>query len=411
MKGPSEENAAAEPTRAVGLPAAAADAATLPPPANRASLAAESLPSFSISESGVVAGGLPAAFGRYQLRQLLGKGGMGTVYLAHDPQLDRQVALKIPSLAGAANPELTERFLREARAAATLVHPNICPVFDVGQCGGVFYLTMCYIEGTSLAAVLRSRGPYPAAEAATVVQQLALAMQEAHDQGIIHRDLKPANIMIDRRGAPIIMDFGLARRVVAGGTADRLTHSGVLIGTPAYMSPEQVDGDLNAMGAGCDIYSLGVILYELLTGRLPFEGSFGTLIAQIVSDPPPPPSALRPDLDPALEAVCLRALAKNPADRYPSMKDFAAALDQWRRGAAPAPPAGAAASNMRPQRRSEENRTEQIFADVTPEIAPFRPLEEPVLTNGDRRGLRPRWFWWIGALIVALVLLVAFLHR
>ncbi|HEV3255858.1 MAG TPA: serine/threonine-protein kinase, partial [Gemmataceae bacterium] len=276
---------------------------------------------------------LPARFGRYRLEKELGKGGMGAVYLAYDTQLDRHVALKVPTF-GQDEGGRRERFFQEARAAATLNHPNLCPVFDIGELDGVCYLTMAYIDGKPLSDYIRADRPFLPATAAVLVRVLAKALQEAHDHGIIHRDLKPSNILINRKKAPIITDFGLARR--ASSQDERLTHSGELMGTPAYMPPEQVNGDVAAMGPGCDIYSLGVILYELLANRRPFQGAVGMLMAKIVMDPPPPPSQFRPELDPALEAICLRALAKRPEDRYPSMRAFAEALEAWLAGKASA---------------------------------------------------------------------------
>jgi serine/threonine protein kinase len=203
----------------------------------------------------------------------------------------------------------------EARAAATLHHPNICPVHEVGVHDGVPYLTMDFVEGQPLADLLAGGKPVPQRQAAALVRKLALALQEAHAKGVVHRDLKPSNVMINQRKEPVIMDFGLARRDSAGEA--RLTKVGAILGTPAYMSPEQVCGDVNAIGPGCDVYALGVILYELLAGRLPFEGPAMAVLAQILTQPPEPPSAHRPDLDPRLEVICLKALAKQPQDRYP----------------------------------------------------------------------------------------------
>jgi outer membrane protein assembly factor BamB len=267
---------------------------------------------------------VPERIGRYQILKKLGQGGMGAVYLAHDTQLDRRVALKLPYFGPNDGSAVLERFHREARAAAALHHPNLCPVYDVGQWEGVHYLTMAFIEGQPLAELLRGGKGLPARQAATLVRKLALALQEAHARGVIHRDLKPANIMIDPHGEPVVMDFGLAQR--ASLQDARLTKPGTVLGTPAYMAPEQVQGDSAAIGRACDIYSLGVILYELLTGRLPFEGPTAAVLAQILYTEPQPPSTHLPDLDRRLEAVCLRAMAKQPAERYPSMKAFAAAL-------------------------------------------------------------------------------------
>ena len=269
----------------------------------------------------------PADFGRYRLLKLLGKGGMGRVYLAHDTMLDRAVALKIPHLSG--GPTVLTRFYTEARAAAALHHPNICPIHEVGQVEGFPYLTMAFIEGKSLGELARLR-PLQPRQSVTLVRKLALALDEAHKLGIIHRDLKPANIMIDRRGEPVIMDFGLARRARTGDA--RVTQEGSTMGTPAYMPPEQVQGELDVMGPRSDVYSLGVILYELLTGQLPFNGDVMAILAQVLLEEPPPPSRFRPDLDPQLETICLKAMAKKINKRHSSMAELAAALLHYLRG-------------------------------------------------------------------------------
>jgi serine/threonine protein kinase len=257
---------------------------------------------------------------------------MGAVYLAHDPQLDRLVALKIPRLLEDDPLVWRVRFLSEARTAATLHHPNICPVFEVGEADSRPYLTMAYIEGETLAARLRRAGPPPIPEALALVRAVARAMAEAHDRGIVHRDLKPANIIIDRRGQPVVMDFGLALRATA--TDDlRLTLSGVAMGTPAYMPPEQAGGDHDAIGPPADVYALGIILYELVTGRVPFQGkTFGKLLAQIERDPPPVPSALNPAIDAALEAILLKTLGKAPEQRFATAGALADALDACAQG-------------------------------------------------------------------------------
>lgn len=275
---------------------------------------------------------LPRGFGRYELRALLGRGGMGAVYQAYDPELDRLVALKIPKALGNEIDDWRERFKVEARAAATIQHPNICPVYEVGESNGQPYLTMPLIEGETLASRLRRLGRMPIDEALSLVSLIARSMSEAHQRGIVHRDLKPANIMIDRRGQPIIMDFGLAYRTV--GTSDlKVTLSGVALGTPEYMPPEQAGGDHEAIGPSSDVYSLGVVLNELVTGRVPFLGkSFGKLVAQIERDPPPSPSQLNPEVNSALESVILKSLEKQPSDRFSSAIAFANALDAVQRG-------------------------------------------------------------------------------
>lgn len=293
------------------------------------------LPSSSTATGGQagppVAESLPRAFGRYTLQKLLGKGGMGRVYLAHDPQLDRLVALKMPIPVDAVE-GWRERFLTEARAAATLTHPNVCPVYDVGEVDAQPYLTMAFIEGETLAAKLARDGPMSPAKAVRLVETVARAMHEAHRRGIIHRDLKPANLMLDAAGRPVIMDFGLAIRSTNADDL-RLTLTGVALGTPAYMPPEQAGGDTDSIGAPADVYALGVILFELVTGRTPFQAkTFGKLLAQIERDPPPPPSSLNPNVDSALEAIILTALAKAPADRFASAAEFADALERHQQG-------------------------------------------------------------------------------
>jgi formylglycine-generating enzyme required for sulfatase activity len=277
----------------------------------------------------MAAASLPEQFGRYRILKKLGQGGMGSVFLAYDTQLLRKVGLKVPHLEPG-DPTVLQRFYREARAAATLHHPNICPVHDVGEHEGIPYLTMAFIEGRTLAARLQDGEPLPQREAAEIVRKLALALHEAHAKSVIHRDLKPANVMIDHRGEPVVMDFGLAR----SRDSTRLTQRGSFMGTPAYMPPEQVRGETDAMGPGCDIYSLGVVLYELLTGRLPFEGPLEVVVAKILTQSPPPPSAYRPDLHPGLEAVCLRAMQKEIAARYTRMGEMAKALGTYLRPAA-----------------------------------------------------------------------------
>jgi serine/threonine protein kinase len=283
------------------------------------------------------AAGVPEQFGRYRILRKLGQGAMGSVYLAEDTHLQRQVALKVPQLSVADSPEALERFEREARAVAALHHPNICPVYDAGVIAAIPYLTMAYLKGQPLSELIAAGQPWPQRQAAALVRQLALALAEAHEHGVIHRDLKPANIMIKEHGDPVIMDFGLARRLDA---ADKpLTAPGMIVGTPAYMSPEQVSATPEAVGPRCDVYSLGVILYELLTGQLPFRGPVHEVLVQIQAQPPRPPSVLRPDLDPRLEAVCLKALAKSPAERQPTMSEVAAALAAYLEAAVPPTPA------------------------------------------------------------------------
>ena len=275
-------------------------------------------------ESGATdSGQLPSQFGRYRVLKPLGSGAMGTVYLAEDTQLERKVALKTPSFEKDEAGELLERFYREARSAATLRHSNICPVHDVGEIDGRHYISMAYIEGRPLSAYIRPDNLQSERQILLIIRKLALALQEAHEHGIVHRDLKPGNIMIDPKGEPIIMDFGLARRLQQKEGEARLTQSGMLVGSPAYMSPEQVEGEPDRIGPASDQYSLGVILYEMLTGQLPFRGSITAVIGQILTKQATPPGELRPGLDPRIATVCGKMMAKQEEQRFHSTKEIA----------------------------------------------------------------------------------------
>jgi serine/threonine protein kinase len=275
-------------------------------------------------------------FGRYQIVRLLGRGAMGAVYLAYDAQLQRHVALKTPFLGG--NPRTVERFFREARAAAQLRSPYICPVYDVGQLGDIHYLSMAFIDGQLLSRAIEERRLGDERAIAGLTQKIARGLQKAHEQGIIHRDLKPDNVIIDADGEPIVTDFGLARRL---DDEVRITMPGYILGTPAYMSPEQVDGDPRKVGPATDVYSLGVVLYEMLTGRPPFQGSLTAILRQVADAEPPRPSSVNPALGGAspLERVCLKMMAKAPAARYAGMAEVVEALEEaFPRERPPAPP-------------------------------------------------------------------------
>ncbi|HAH44027.1 MAG TPA: hypothetical protein DCM07_04090, partial [Planctomycetaceae bacterium] len=269
------------------------------------------------------------SFGRYAIQKVLGQGAMGAVYLAKDTQLDRDVALKIPKFGdgnGVDEEELLARFYREARAAATLRSPNICPVYDVGEIDGQHYITMAFIEGRPLKDYTKSKKTHSEKQIITTIRKLALGLAEAHEIGVIHRDLKPANIMVDLKGEPVVMDFGLVRRSSSDDV--QVTQSGAIIGTPAYMAPEQVEGDQAAIDQRVDIYALGIIMYELITGEMPFKGNLMALLQQIALNNPTKPSELRPDIDPRLEAICLKMIAGDQAQRYLSMTEVATDLQE-----------------------------------------------------------------------------------
>ena len=253
---------------------------------------------------------------------------MGSVYLAEDPELRRHVALKIPKFHDDQDTAARERFYREARAAATISHPNICQVYDIGEQDGTPFITMAYVQGKSLSQFASANRQWPERDVAKLVRKIAVALAEAHAKGVVHRDLKPGNIMLDQRHEPIVMDFGLAGGIGQPGE-ETLTHTGMLLGTPAYMSPEQAEADFSRVGPASDVYSLGVICYELLTGRLPFQGPIAAMIVQIVRDEPRRPSELRPSLDERIEAICLKMMAKSPDDRYSTAAEVAAALRQF----------------------------------------------------------------------------------
>ena len=272
---------------------------------------------------------LSGTFGRYQIEKLLGKGGMGAVYLAEDTAMGRKVALKIPRVEEAGDDELIRRLYGEARAAAILHHPGICPVYDAGQIDGQHYLSMARIEGQSLKKLISRENPPPLQSAVTIIEAMARALSHAHAHDVIHRDLKPENVMLNREQQPVIMDFGLARRINQPAST-RLTQTGVTPGTPAYMSPEQTRIGQDQIGPQTDIFSLGIIFYELLTGAHPFPGSTkDEVFAQIRTQEPRPLDQLRPGIDPQLQAICGQMLSRQLDQRYRSMDEVAADLSAW----------------------------------------------------------------------------------
>lgn len=253
---------------------------------------------------------------------------MGAVYLAMDTQLGRRVALKVPKKHRVGGEEARERFLREARAAASLRHPNLCSVFDVGEVDGVPFIALEYVEGRPLSRFVAEERP-TVDRVVELVETIARAMHAAHVGGVVHRDLKPENVMVTPEGQPIVMDFGLARHDESGDL--RATLAGRLMGTPAYMSPEQIEGDPTRIGPVSDQFSLGVMLFEMLTGELPHRaGSIASMLAKIVAEPPPSPRSLTPRIEPTLDAICLRTLAKEPEERFGSMAELAEALRRMR---------------------------------------------------------------------------------
>ena len=282
---------------------------------------------------------LPVTFGRFEVRKHLGKGAMGTVYLAFDPELNKpeisnQVAIKIPLLQTSDDSTLLERFCREAQATGAMNHPNICKLYEVGEIAGTHYISMEYIDGRPLADYIgQDQQPQLPRQVAGIIRKLAQGLAHAHERGFIHRDLKPTNVMIATNGQPKIMDFGLARRF--GVTGDiRLTQSNTIVGSPAYMSPEQARSENDTLTPASDIYSLGTLFFELLTCELPFKGPLAVVLGMVALNRVPKPSSIRPDVDPRLEVLCLKMLEKKIESRPKSMTEVADSLAEWLRPAA-----------------------------------------------------------------------------
>jgi serine/threonine-protein kinase len=273
-------------------------------------------------------------YGDYELCEVIGRGGMGIVYKAHQRSLNRTVALKMILRGELATPEDRTRFRTEAQAAAHLEHPNIVPVYDAGEHEGQAYFSMRFVEGQTLAAVL-ARGPMRPRDAARYLAVISRAVQYAHEHGILHRDLKPSNILIDQKDEPHITDFGLAKRVSGEAAVTGRTATGAIVGTPAYMAPEQVSNRRGTPSRLSDVYSLGIILYEMLTGRPPFQAPtpVDTLLLVLDQDPVRP-RLLNPGVDVDLEMICLKCIQKEPELRYPSAGALAADLEAYLHGEA-----------------------------------------------------------------------------
>jgi eukaryotic-like serine/threonine-protein kinase len=351
---------------------------------------------------------------RYEVLSRIGTGGMGDVYLARDRLLGRKVALKLLHHRFAEDVEFVERFRREASSAASLSHPNVVSIFDRGEWDGTYYIAMEYLPGRTLKAVVREDGPLDPAAAIDVVVQILQAARFAHRRGVIHRDIKPHNVILDEEGRAKVTDFGIAR----AGASD-MTLTGSIMGTAQYLSPEQAQG--HAVSAASDIYAVGIVLYELLTGAVPFDGETAVTIAlKQVSAVPPSPSASgggasgeRPPIPPALDAIVLRALAKDPAERFADADEFIAALESVRRTlpsgggrAAPAPPSGngpggpAAAHTalhtlLPPAGGGKADRSSAAAAYSAASAAGGAP--------GDAAPARRRRLWWaVGAALLVL---------
>src|SRR6184192_270634 len=266
--------------------------------------------------------------GRYRVVRKLGTGGMANVYLAEDQELGRRVAIKVLDDRHSQDEQFVERFRREAKNAAGLSHPNIVSIYDRGEAEGTYYIAMEYLDGRSLKELIVKRGPAPIGIAVDYARQILAALRFAHRNGVVHRDIKPHNVLVDAEGRVKVTDFGIAR---AG--ASQMTETGSIIGTAQYLSPDQARGA--QVDQTSDLYSLGIVLYELLTGTVPFTGDTPVEIAmKHLSTVPEPPSARRPDIPHDVDLVVMRALAKDPNDRYESAEEMEADLDRLVRGVA-----------------------------------------------------------------------------
>jgi len=342
---------------------------------------------------------------RYQLRATLGAGTYGTVYRGYDPQLDREVAVKVLNNVGHDSQEVIGRFLREARSAARLHHPNIVAVFDAGQEGETSFIASALIDGPPLSRYVVPGGMEPRRAVALFVQLLD-ALAYAHENGILHRDIKPANMLVDRNGHLFLTDFGLA-----GSTAPdavRLTRNDAVLGTPAYMPPEQALSQIDRIGPASDLYSAGVVLYHLLTGQLPFDGPLAVVMYHLVHTVPIQPLHLRPGLCPYLNGLCMHLLAKQPEQRPQSARAVAAMLRQWLNSSnalTVPPPAPANAAAMQ---SLEAMRTHQSLAQhstLGPEIQMRYPVTHRPLPPPPKVSLQVRMARILLALSVAGLML------
>ena len=341
--------------------------------------------------------------GRYRILRKLGSGGMANVYLAEDEDLGRRVAIKILNDRYANDEDFIERFRREAKSAAALSHPNIVSIYDRGEAEGTYYIAMEVIEGRSLKELILTRGPLPISNAVAYTLEILEALRFAHRHGIIHRDIKPHNILIGERLK--VTDFGIAR---AG--ASQMTEAGSIMGTAQYLSPEQARGA--PVTASSDLYSVGIVLYEMLTGKVPFNGDSAIEIAmKHLNELPKPPSKIRPEIPEELDQVVLRALSKAPEDRYQSAEEFAEDLHRVEAGLPLAPETSEAATALIAAPGATIGGTTQVLPSDATSIAPPRQpaaRRPPPYTPGygyeEPPPKRRRWVPW---LLVALLLAAA----
>ena len=350
--------------------------------------------------------------GKYEIQAELGRGGMGVVYLGRDPLLERKVAIKVLAPHLVWEEGFVERFLREARSAAKIKHPNIVTIYDVGQEGEYFYFVMEYLEGRTLTEIIRQRGPLPAEEVLSILRPLADALDQAHEQGLVHRDIKPANIVVGPSGHVTLTDFGIARAAQEA----RLTSTGTIMGTPEYMSPEQAWGE--EVDCRTDLYSLAVVAYEMLSGKAPFSGTTPhAVLYKQIHEPPPSIQQARPDLLAGVGTVLDKALAKERDKRYPTAQGFVSALEQALAGEKVAPPAEAATQVSKRERAPAEaaiqmSTRESVPAARPPSVTPRptppstsapTPKAEPAAKPAHARRGVPRLAWVLVGLVVLVL--------
>lgn len=308
--------------------------------------------------------------GRYEIIEVLGRGAMGIVYKAHDPAIDRVIAIKVIKLEakslGIGKEEIKSRFLREARSAGTLSHPSIITIYDVGEKRDSAYIAMEYIDGKTFADIIAEGVKLNYEQICNTFSQIASALDYAHKKGIIHRDLKPANIMLTKEGIVKLCDFGIAKIKAAGHT----TRTGIIVGTPYYMSPEQVKGEKTIDGRS-DIFSLAIVLYELITGDIPFKGETTSILYKIVHEDPPPPELITKDMAKFYETIILKAMAKNPENRYQSCTEFAKALKIYQ------------SKYLRKKKDKGETATAQLETVIFAGAEGYSPLDAEATVVGD----------------------------